>query len=347
MYNNGTQAPTRRLLATIQATTSVAVHECSLNQGPAHPLDMGVKIASTEFRARWVGRCGLRQVREVLTTQPRPEIIIGTEISRGAREEASSAGLGWVDETGAAELHFVKDDAVIEVSRPGINRSRSRPAPQWTEAVLGAAEALLTHADETVTVSSIRKHTDYSIEATTRALRFLEDHGHLASTVRRGPQSARRVVNVDQLLAEYVDAATNKRKRFSLSCGVLWNQPFGDLRAIGERWDEKGIEWAVSGAMAAQLLAPFATIVSSGEVYVDAVSLTELDQAASVADIRPIEGGRLVLRPFPTKATNKLSSRQGGLCVAPWPRVYADIVHVGVRGEEIAEHLKELELSHA
>ena len=113
-----------------------------------------------------------------------------------------NAGLGWVDETGGAELHFVRDDALIDVSRPGLDGPRSRPALQWTVAVLGAAEALLTHPDQTVTVSSTREHTGYSVEATTRALRFLEDRGHLESTARRGPQSARRVVNLDRLLEE-------------------------------------------------------------------------------------------------------------------------------------------------
>jgi len=58
-------------------------------------------------------------------------------------------------------LNFIslRDDALIDVSRPGLDGPRSRPAPQWTVAVLGAAEALLTHPDQTVTVSSIREHT--------------------------------------------------------------------------------------------------------------------------------------------------------------------------------------------
>ena len=348
MYTEAHDAATsRRMLAALQAATPVAIRVYTLKHGSAHPLDVGVKIASIEFRARWVGRCSLRKVHEVLAALPRPEIIIGTEISQGAREEALSAGLGWVDETGGAELHFVRDGALIEVSRLGLDRPRSRSAPQWTMAVLGAAEALLTQPDETVTVLSVRELTGYSVEATTRALRFLEDRGHLESTARRGPQSARRFVDLDRLLEEYADAATEKRKPLSLSCGVSWNQPFGALRAIGERWGNKGIEYAVSGAMAAQVLAPFATNVTSGEVYVDAVSLTELDQVAAAAEVKPIEGGRLVLRPFPTKATTKLSAHRDGLWIAPWPRVYADVVHVGVRGEEVAEHLKEVELTHA
>jgi hypothetical protein len=348
MYTAADHAPIRRrLLSALQTATSAPVRAYPVKHGPTHPLDVGVKIASFEFRVRWVGRCGTAKVREVLATQPKPEIIVGTEISRGAREQALSAGLGWVDETGGAELHFVRAGVLIEVSRLGLDRPRSRPSPQWTMAVLGAAEALLTQPDERVTVSRVRELTGYSVEATTRALRFLEDRGHLESTARRGPQSARRFVDLDRLLEEYADAATEKRKPLSLSCGVSWNEPFGALRAIGERWDKKGIEYAVSGAMAAQVLAPFATNVTSGEVYVDAVSLTELDSVAAAAKVKPIEGGRLVLRPFPTKATNKLSIQRDGLWIAPWPRVYADVVYVGVRGEEIGEHLKEVELTHA
>ena len=348
MYTDVDDSPTRRrLLAALQTATSAPVRACPLKHGAAHPLDVGVKIAAFEFRARWVGRCGTPKVREVLATQPKPEIIVGTEISQSAREEALRAGLGWVDETGAAELHFVRDGALIEVSRLGLDRPRSRSAPQWTMAVLGAAEALLTQPDETVTVSSVRELTGYSVEATTRSLRFLEDRGHLESTARRGPKSARRVVDLDRLLEEYADAATEKRRPLSLSCGVSWNHPYVALEAIGERLDKNAIEWAVTGAMAASILAPFATNVTSGEVYVDAISLTELDRVAAAAEIKPIEGGRLVLRPFPTKATNKLSTQRDGLWIAPWPRVYADVVHVGVRGEEIAEHLKEVELAHA
>lgn len=337
----------RRLLAALQAATQAPVRAYPIKHGPAQPVDLGVKIASFEFRARWVGRCGLRKVREILATRPRPEIIVGTEISQAAREEALSAGLGWVDETGGAELHFVRDGVLIEVSRSGPDLPRSRSAPNWTTAVLGAAEALLTHPDETVTVSSVREHTGYSIEAITRSLRFLEDRGLLESTARRGPKSARTVVDLDRLLEEYADAATAKRKSLSLSCGVSWNHPYVALEAIGERLDKNAIEWAVTGAMAASILAPFATNVTSGEVYVDAVSLTELDRVAVAAEVKPIEGGRLVLRPFPTKATNKLSAQRDGFWIAPWPRVYADVVHAGVRGEEIAEHLKEVELAHA
>jgi len=55
--------------------------------------------------------------------------------------------------------------------------------------------------------------------------------------------------------------------------------------------------------------------------------------------------------PHPAEMTNRtsrhtvtgrrLATRVDGLMVAPWPRVFADVRTVGVRGEEAAEHLRE------
>ena len=36
-----------------------------------------------------------------------------------------------------------------------------------------------------------------------------------------------------------------------------------------------------------------------------------------------------------------MASKKEGIHVAPWPRVYADLRLVGVRGEEAAEHLRD------
>ena len=52
MYTEPNEAPTRRrILAALQAAVPVAVSTYPLKHGPAHPLDVGIKIASIEFRA--------------------------------------------------------------------------------------------------------------------------------------------------------------------------------------------------------------------------------------------------------------------------------------------------------
>ena len=100
--------------------------------------------------------------------------------------------------------------------------------------------------------------------------------------------------------------------------------------------------WAATGPLAASVLAPYLTRVSVVEVYVDAATIPELESVAEKAGLKPIEGGRVVLRPFPTVATKNLATEEHGLCLAPWSRVYTDLRMVGVRGEEAAEHLRDV-----
>lgn len=77
-------------------------------------------------------------------------------------------------------------------------------------------------------------------------------------------------------------------------------------------------------------------------VYLLADTVPKLEAAAAQVGLRSIEGGRLSLAPFPTTTTLTLSTIVDGLQVAPWPRVFADLQKSGVRGEEAAEHLRQV-----
>ena len=108
------------------------------------------------------------------------------------------------------------------------------------------------------------------------------------------------------------------------------------------KWDKVKVAWATRGAVAATVIAPLLTTVNAADVYVDAETILGLEAAAASAGLRPIEGGRLTLRPFPSVTARLLATRMDGLMVAPWPRVFADVRTIGVRGEEAAEHLGEV-----
>jgi hypothetical protein len=124
--------------------------------------------------------------------------------------------------------------------------------------------------------------------------------------------------------------------------GVTWHDPVAGLAKAAEQWDTRGRSWACTGVIAASVLAPHLTSVGGTDVYVDADTITGLEAVTREAGLEPIEGGRLSLRPFPTVASRTLSTRKHGLSIAPWPRVYADLRLIGVRGEEEAEHLLEV-----
>jgi hypothetical protein len=145
----------------------------------------------------------------------------------------------------------------------------------------------------------------------------------------------------------YASAAELLRPATSLNVGVTWREPVEGLRKTGGMWDRANIQWAATGAGAAAMLGPYKTSVTVAEVYVGAETAVGLEEVARVTKLRPLEGGRLVLRPFPTVAVRRLSERVDDVAVAPWPRVYADLRPLGVRGEAAAEHLAEMHHAHS
>lgn len=292
-------------------------------------------VNGQSMRVVWAGDGQLGDVRRVLAGGLVPDVVVARQLSPGALAELARAGVGWVDETGAAEISF----GSIVVARSGRPVRREVPR-RWTPSVLAVAEAALCGVR--ATASAMREATGLSTGSCVNALRVLTDLELLEAAADRGRGSARRVSDSDLLLRAYASAASALAEDLRLDVGVTWRDLAEGLGSAGKRWASQRVEWAVTGAVAADALAPYLTSVTSAEVYVSADTVLGLEAAAVAAGLKPVEGGRLVLRPFPTRSTDRLATRVGGLRVAPWPRVYADLGHSGVRGEDAAEHLKEV-----
>ena len=298
--------------------------------------EISLVVAGQALNVKWAGEGNLGDVRRLAARRKaRPDVIVARRLSPASRQLLSEAGIGWVDETGAAEIAI----GTLVVSRTG------RPQPTdglkgWTPAVLAVAEALLCGVRATVSATEVA--TGLSTGGCTAALRFLTDEGLLVADAERGRGSARRVADRDRLLDAYTHAARAEPSGPRLQVGLLGKDLLDELAAKGRVWDRNGVAWAATGAAAAFVLAPYLTDVGSVEVYVDADTVAGLEAVATRTDLRIIEGGRLTLRPFPTASVRSLADEVEGLRVAPWPRVYVDLQAEGVRGEEAAEHLREV-----
>ena len=300
-----------------------------------HVIDL--EVNGKPVTVEWLGEGGLRQARELLAERKeRPDVVAARHMSPGAREALSTVGIGWVDETGAAEIVL---DSLI-VSRSGHPIKVPHKPPRWTPAVLAIAEALL--CGERATVDSMQQTTGLSAGSATNGLRTLTDLGLIEATARRGRNSARRIPDQNRLLDAYAAAAVSMKPETTLTVGVTWRDPATALAETGQRWNNAGISWAATSTVAASVLAPYLTAVSTAEVYVDRKTIAGLEEVAAKAGLQLIEGGRLTLRPFPTVTARLLAAVKSGLSLAPWPRVYADLRVVGVRGEEAAEHLRDV-----
>ena len=300
-----------------------------------HDGTVWVSANGQRIIAEWIGEGRLGAVREIAAAKEHPDIVVARILSPGARAVLSNAGIGWVDETGAAEI---TTDSII-VSRTGRPTPRRERPAQWTSSVQSVAEAILTGTPPTVaaTVSATR----LSEGACTNALRTLTALELLAADAPRGPASGRRVIDPAALLDAYASAATARHPSIALTLGVTWQDPIDGLIRLGRDLDTLGVGWAATGLVASAVVAPLITSVTTAEVYVDATTLSGLEVIAADLGLRPIEGGRLTLRPFPTRASASLVRREGDLNVVPWPRLYADLREQGVRGEDAAEHLRE------
>lgn len=294
-------------------------------------------INDHSFQIEWIGDGRLVDAKRIAATRRgRPDIVVARHMSPGAREVLAEAGIGWVDETGAAEIA----SGMIVVSRTGRPPKPAELPKRWTPSVVAVAEALLCGVR--ATVAATEEATGLSNGSCTTALRVLTNFGLLVADAGRGRDSARRVVDDDRLLDVYASAVEALPPPISLQCGVTWRDTIAGLTKTGERWERAKIAWASTGAVAAAVIAPHLTTVSSAVVYVNADTILDLEAAAAAAGLRPIEGGRLTLKPFPTATAQRLAILIDGLWVVPWPRAYVDVRAVGVRGEDAAEHLREV-----
>ena len=320
------------------AGRSAALGRCRTGCRPRRVVTMS-SLPARLLSVCWAGEGSLGDVREVLVqSDARPQVVVAKRLSPGAKALLTSAGVGWVDETGAAEIAV----GYVVVARDGRPPPRPERPPKWTPATLAVAEAVLFGIP--ATVSATAEATGLSTGSCVNALAALTALGLLEASSRRGRGASRRVADPDRLLAAYAQAAAAMPAKHELAVGILWpgQDAVAGLTEIGRQWDQQGRAWASTGAVAAAVLAPYLTTVTTAEVYVAAESIAGLEAAAGDVGLRPIEGGRLVLRPFPTTATRRLATEHDGLRIVPWPRAYVDLQHVGVRGEEAAEHLRDV-----
>jgi hypothetical protein len=306
-------------------------------RGVAHTAGLStMRLAGRTVTVAWLPTGWPRQVRDVLARAAVPDLVAAPELSAGARRVASEAGMGWFDETGAAQILL----GPIVVVRDGTPARRLDTNLGWRPGTLAVCEALLMGCE--ATVEALRNRTDLAASTVADALKFLQGQQLVTASASRGRNAGRAITDTSQLVEAYAAAAQRLRTPVSLRVGVLWRDPVADAAAAGQFWHEAGLAWSATSALSADVMAPFLTEVSPMEIYVGRRHLSGLRQAAAAANLAEMAGGRLVLRPFPTPAEAALSTElRPGFWSVPWPRVYADLRATGVRGEDAAEYLRD------
>lgn len=309
--------------------------------GPAFDVTVVAGATKHRFIAGWAGEGWPSDVERLVHLVPDVDVVMATNLSDGARGWLSREGLGWVDEAGHADIS--RESGLVISREPTNVRRRREPPMRWTRSTLAVAEAALSGIIPTV--ESIEQATGLSRHTTANALARLERLGFLERPrALRGPQSARRITDISTFLDAYAKAAAEQRqKQTPVLVHRLWNRdPLDTLASeIGPALTRANARWAVTGAAASVLLAPYLSDVTTLELYIDAETMSDRAGLASLLGGRIVEKGhRIEIREVPTPMTVKgptIESMQVALPV----RVYADLRAAGGRWAEAGQHLRE------
>jgi len=337
----------RRILQAVMPRVEVGNEEILLDGTTALRIDIASEPA--QLRVQWIGNGWPQDVRGALEDLgideghpwPRDLVLVGKRLSPGSIELLEGVGANWADEVGSAEILAPG----IVVSRRGRRPKATERSIAWSGSALDVAELLLSSQwPEGFGTSELALATGWSAPRVSQLLSTFDRHGW---TVKQGPtrgKGARReLVDASGLLDEWSkailmgeDPVVREASRTIADVGDFLRH---DLTPALSR----NLSWALGGWAAGEELAPFLTAVPTLQIYVDEDDLWEpLDEALLDAGLKEVsEGGRVQFM----RATSNMLERAtdiNGLSVMSAPRVYSDLLRLGPRGREAAEHLKEV-----
>ncbi|MHA3948925.1 type IV toxin-antitoxin system AbiEi family antitoxin [Cellulomonas bogoriensis] len=307
----------------------------------------------------WAGEGYPQDVRAALRRLPergpRPgesPVIVASQMSPGGRSMLLAQSLSWADARGAAHVRAEPGLVVVVDGREVPQPQRRRLGVAWTPGAGAVAELLLARAQleratsrgdmrlPTVTELADALHASPTVAST--ALRMFDAEGWTAKKgPQRGPAAVRFLTDPSAMLSSWV-RWYRETPRDSVEAHALVRD--GEVfleREIARVW--RHLWWAATGPVALERRAPFLTAIPVVDLYADLPSAeAEVDDLLQGAGLRRVERGARVrvhradryLRAV-TPPTNDV------VPIVSDVRLYGDLMRVGGREEEAADHLRE------
>jgi hypothetical protein len=112
------------------------------------------------------------------------------------------------------------------------------------------------------------------------------------------------------------------------------------IKELGANLEQSGVEYALTGAAAASLIAPFVTAIPVVDVWVGATAAPEERYRGAGAD-RVAQGHNVVFLQGKDDSSLAFRQQASQLWIANPFRVYVDLRHDPRRGREQADHLRQ------
>jgi len=288
---------------------------------------------ATEFKSRANAATAWLLVH---TTRRRPELpllLIAGETTADARRILSENGIAFIDGLGNAQLEL--PGLLVRVT--GTGRATRPTAPSRLSGKAGlVAQALLLNPERAWRINELAEQTAVSNGLVHRVLTRLEMEG-IVGTTGSGPRRARHVTDPAALLELWAEENTDKPVR---TRGYLLGQTSEQIiNELGARLNEARVDYALTGAAAASVIAPFVTAVTVAEVW--AAAATDPQELFDRTPVTPVtEGHNVTFLQALSDAPLAFRQQSGSLWTVNRFRLYADLRRDKRRGIEQADHLR-------
>lgn len=265
-----------------------------------------------------------------------PLLLIAGGTTAEARRILEDHGVGVIDGVGNAHLELPG----LLLHLEGKGRARAAQTGDRRTRLAGkagvAAQALLLDPERAWRVQDLAQVAKASVGLAHQVLARLEKEAVVVSE-GAGPQRRRRLVNPTALLDLW---AEEHRDRSTQHSGHLLAQTDEQLaRLVGTRLGQAEVDYALTGAAGARLVAPFVTAVPVITAWVPATldprALWEVTQARPATD-----GHNVVFRQTDNDAGLAFHRQYDELWVVNVFRLYVDLLADPRRGREQADNLR-------
>lgn len=292
----------------------------------------GQARVAVEIKNRANAATAWQLVHEANARPDTPLLLIADETTAEARAILEEHGIALVDGLGNAHIELPGLLFHLEGRR---RPQHSRPTRLTGKAGL-VAQALLPHPDRAWQVQDLAKEAGLSLGLAHRVLARLEAEG-IITAEGKGRNQVRRVTNPTALLDLWAEENVEKPTR--TLAHLLAQTPQQLIKKLGTNLGRSGIDYALTGAAAASLVAPFITAVPVVDVWVKATAAPEELFDGAQAD-PVIDGQNVVFLQGKDDTPLAFREKVKGLWLGNRFRLYADLRRDPRRGREQADNLR-------
>jgi hypothetical protein len=268
-------------------------------------------------------------------------VITARRLSPRVRAELTAAGRSWADATG--HLHIEAPGLLLD---RGATATRSRRDVRWSPSTGAVVEAVIWMAlertsSEPLSAADIAELTGISYPQVNKILQQMEGAHQIRKTGSERGTSARRYVHDPSgLLSEWA-GWYRTAARPAVQFHTVQRETDEILQALDRA---ASIDWVLTDWVASDVIAPLSTLVPNVACYVPEARFESMRRSLIAEGLEQVEsGGRLAIIPA-GEAVFAMAETVHGMRVVSPVRLYGDLIRQGGRGEDAAEHLREVAL---